>query len=289
MAILTRDSRLSVVLANHSELIPVINRFGIRLGVGNHTVEELCQIHHLNVELILTILNVYLDENYLPDKNLSYFNAELIADYFKQTIENYTHELIPNIEKHLNALVAMSGEKSKELNVLKELFVQFKHELSECWESGFNQKVCFPNELLNDLKSILIKHIPANYNQNLCYAVIFSITSFEKDLERHNRLRNKILRPKLAELNQADRKHLRETLSDSPTPNIETRKSHLTRRETEILKLIVQGKMNKEIASELHISLNTVLTHRKNIITKTGIKTVSGLTFYCIQHGLTSM
>jgi len=60
----------------------------------------------------------------------------------------------------------------------------------------------------------------------------------------------------------------------------------LTPRETEILKLIVKGYLNKEIADELNISHNTVLTHRKNIIAKTGIKTVPGLTFYCIRNGL---
>jgi DNA-binding CsgD family transcriptional regulator len=51
----------------------------------------------------------------------------------------------------------------------------------------------------------------------------------------------------------------------------------------------VQGNLNKEIADMLNISLNTVLTHRKNIINKTGIKTVSGLTFYCLRNGLITM
>ena len=45
---------------------------------------------------------------------------------------------------------------------------------------------------------------------------------------------------------------------------------------------------NKEIADKLNISLNTVLTHRKNITTKLGIKTVSGLTFYAIMNGFLS-
>ena len=43
-----------------------------------------------------------------------------------------------------------------------------------------------------------------------------------------------------------------------------------------------------EIAEHLNISLNTVLTHRKNITAKLGIKTVSGLTFYAIMNGLIS-
>lgn len=49
--------------------------------------------------------------------------------------------------------------------------------------------------LLYDLKSILIKHISGEYNENLCYAVIFSIGSLEKDIKQHNRIRYRILAP----------------------------------------------------------------------------------------------
>jgi DNA-binding CsgD family transcriptional regulator len=62
----------------------------------------------------------------------------------------------------------------------------------------------------------------------------------------------------------------------------------LSARETDVLQLIVKGITNREIADRLNISLNTVLTHRKNITSKLGIKTVSGLTFYALMNGLVS-
>lgn len=62
----------------------------------------------------------------------------------------------------------------------------------------------------------------------------------------------------------------------------------LSTRETDVLQLIVKGSTNKEIADKLSISLNTVLSHRKNITAKLGIKTVSGLTFYAIMNGIIS-
>ncbi|MDD2954217.1 MAG: LuxR C-terminal-related transcriptional regulator [Parabacteroides sp.] len=62
----------------------------------------------------------------------------------------------------------------------------------------------------------------------------------------------------------------------------------LSSREIDVLQLIVKGITNKEIADKLSISLNTVLTHRKNITAKLGIKTVSGLTFYAIMNGIIS-
>lgn len=61
--------------------------------------------------------------------------------------------------------------------------------------------------------------------------------------------------------------------------------NHLSTREIEVLKLVAEGKLNKEIAKELNISINTVLTHRKNITTKLGIKSVSGLSFYALMNG----
>lgn len=62
--------------------------------------------------------------------------------------------------------------------------------------------------------------------------------------------------------------------------------SALSQREIEVLRLIASGRLNKEIAQELNISINTVLTHRKNITAKLGIKSVSGLSFYAMMNGI---
>ena len=59
----------------------------------------------------------------------------------------------------------------------------------------------------------------------------------------------------------------------------------LTTREIEVMKLIVKGYINKEIADKLCIGLSTVITHRKNIMDKLGMKSVSALTIYAVMHG----
>lgn len=59
----------------------------------------------------------------------------------------------------------------------------------------------------------------------------------------------------------------------------------LSPREIEVLILLTKGYINKEIANKLHIGLTTVITHRKNITEKLGIKSVSGLAVYAIMHG----
>lgn len=60
----------------------------------------------------------------------------------------------------------------------------------------------------------------------------------------------------------------------------------LSPRETEVLALVARGCINKEIADRLHISLTTVISHRKNITEKLGIKSVSGLTIYAVMNGV---
>lgn len=59
----------------------------------------------------------------------------------------------------------------------------------------------------------------------------------------------------------------------------------LSAREIEVLVLITKGLINKEIADKLNISLTTVISHRKNITEKLGIKSVSGLTIYAVMNG----
>ena len=59
----------------------------------------------------------------------------------------------------------------------------------------------------------------------------------------------------------------------------------LSDREIEVMSLIVQGYINKEIADKLNIGLSTVITHRKNIMDKLGMKSVSALTIYAVTHG----
>ena len=75
-----------------------------------------------------------------------------------------------------------------------------------------------------------------------------------------------------------------------PQPAGETNESNeLSVREKEILVSVAKGMINKEIAEQHHISVHTVITHRKNITRKTGIKSISGLTVFAILNNLIEM
>lgn len=72
-------------------------------------------------------------------------------------------------------------------------------------------------------------------------------------------------------------------------PSATTNKTaELTSREREILQLLAEGRRSKEISEELHISIKTVQTHRRNIMEKLNIHTLPDLTRYALQEGLIS-
>lgn len=70
-----------------------------------------------------------------------------------------------------------------------------------------------------------------------------------------------------------------------PRKETDTEDRDLTEREIEVLVLVSKGLINKEIADKLNISQTTVITHRKNITEKLGIKSISGLTMYAVMMG----
>ena len=63
----------------------------------------------------------------------------------------------------------------------------------------------------------------------------------------------------------------------------------LSEREKEVVRHVVRGLSNKEIAEKMFISVNTVMTHRRNIARKTQIHSPAGLTIYAIVNGLISL
>ena len=76
---------------------------------------------------------------------------------------------------------------------------------------------------------------------------------------------------------------LRQLLENGEQP---TESTELSDREKEILIAVAKGFTNKSIAEQYHLSIHTVITHRKNLTRKTGIKSVSGLTVYAILNNL---
>lgn len=77
-----------------------------------------------------------------------------------------------------------------------------------------------------------------------------------------------------------------EALRGQPAPGNEPTPAVLSPREREVLVLVAQGLSSKEIAARLDISTRTVEAHRDSLSRKLGIRTIAGLTRFCLKHGL---
>ncbi|MFA6768123.1 MAG: helix-turn-helix transcriptional regulator, partial [Parabacteroides sp.] len=213
--------QMSEVVEEHPSLIPVINRFGIRLGLGDKSVKTVCDDYHLDADFLLMVINTFLNEEYFPEKKLQTFHASQVIDYLRKTNTYYRRYQLPNIERHLNSFISMSTPGNQSLSLIGRFFMSFKNELikridkdeeesfpyylSMCEKLAKDNRKIEPfalisgepvedpiEALLADLKSIMVKHISGEYDENLCYAVIFAISSLEKDIKQHNRIRYRI-------------------------------------------------------------------------------------------------
>jgi regulator of cell morphogenesis and NO signaling len=215
--------QMSEVVEEHPSLIPVINRFGIRLGLGDKSVGEICNDYRLDTDFLLTVVNTFLNEEYFPEKKLQSFHIRQIIGYLTKTNQYYQRYQLPNIERHLTSFISAGSSGNRKLSLIGKFYSSFKEELlarirndQDKWfpyclslyeasgdrHPGGNQTDCTRKktedpveELLADLKRIMVKHLSGEYDDNLCYAVIFGMNSLEKDIKQHNRIRYRILEP----------------------------------------------------------------------------------------------
>lgn len=220
MALINAESKLCDVILNEPSLIPVINRFGIILGVGDKNIRTVCDEKNLDCEFFVTILNTFINEDYFPENRLKSFCATQIVDYLTQTNTYYQQFQIPNIERHFNSLINQSDSDNNNLELMKQFFEELKKELLTRIEKdrtewfpaikaaadalhgeSYGDPVHYHDEpdsleeKLDDLKSLFVIHLRGEYDLNLCHGVIFALYSLEKDIKQHNRIRNRILRP----------------------------------------------------------------------------------------------
>ncbi len=169
--------------------------------------------------------------------------------------------------------IVFEGISNVLMKFKKDFYLYRFNDLEELKQSTskekFNVAIINPSAIQNRLNDFVkLKNAHSN---TLWIALIYSF--FDDDLLHKfddtlsvNASLNQIYH-KLGQINNSTEKSQQEDLSD---------------REIEVLIQLVKGLANKEIADKLNISIHTVISHRKNITDKTGIKSLSGLTIYAI-------
>lgn len=183
---LTAEMALSAALEQHTTLIPLVGRFGIRLGHGEKTIEQVCRAYNIDPVFMLTLMNTFLFDDYFPEQRFKAFHISQIKDYFEKTAEYYRNAQLPNIERHLKVLVRSGSDSNNRLALIEKYFEEFKSQIISA--EGLQDK-----QQIDDLISIMIRHLAGSYDDNLAYAVIFSLGSLSRDIRQHNRIRNRIL------------------------------------------------------------------------------------------------
>ena len=211
-----------VVAANHT-LILAMPRFGISLGFGERSVQEICEQYGLPVDFVLLIFNVYTFDDYLPDgDDLERTDFSPLVPYLEASHRYYLQERLPHIERHLLHVAGSAGERYG--RVLKSFFEDYRKEVVEHFES--EEREVFPYlqrlrrgeqverpvsehfadnhsdlvDKLGDLTQILYKYIPGDNFAEELNELVFAIMQLSADLEKHAVIEEKILLPYIMQL-----------------------------------------------------------------------------------------
>ena len=152
----------------------------------------------------------------------------------------------------------------------------------------FSKKHGQTDQKLKELKNIILKYLPADSQRNnKLTATLYGIYNNEEWLNLHASVEDNIFVPAIRKLEQRLRKDsVAKNITSMVFPKTGDMNEQLSDREKDVVVALVQGMSNKQIADHLYISVNTVITHRRNIARKLQIHSSAGLTIYAIVNGL---
>lgn len=226
---------LSDLVQRYVFLVPMLNRFGIRLGLGSLTVQEVCEQHKIDPDFFLLIANSCVQPSYVGSLRLTAEHTALMVDYLESANRYFLSSQLRNVQVHLQHFVAKSSQGNSMVQNIPLVLSELENTLSE--RVRYDEEVLFPefrtlaeslgkdinqltlqsiyteakNEgsgdraeaLVDDVIQVLIRHIQGDYNENLLYGVLFSLSSLRSDLMINSHLRTCIFMPMLATLRQA--------------------------------------------------------------------------------------
>lgn len=219
LTLINHDTKLSDIVIAEPSALTVLNRFGIRLGLGDLTVARACTQLDIDPDFMVTILNTYLHEAYFPERIEATFKASTIVNYLGQTNNYYIHFHLQVIERHFGLLISKSDPANNNLGLMLKFFIEVKQQLLD--RIADDRDRWFPTILeaeatataietfirpdegdvdtvedkLTDLINMMVIHLSGNYDGNLALAVLMALVSLKNDLVQNNRIRNRLLRP----------------------------------------------------------------------------------------------
>lgn len=296
---------LSDVICDEPSLLQMMARFGLPLGVGDQTVRQVCEAHGVDTATFLVVANFIKHGARGAAQSLEHVSVKCLTDYLKQAHTYFLDFQLPAIRRKLLEALDCSPSGGEVPYLILKFYDEYmsevrKHMMHENRKvfgyveqllqgrrmpdysiSQFARGHSSIDPKLQELKNIIIKYYAPTEQVELLHAVLYDIFTCEKDLRIHCRVEDDIFVPAV--------EILEEQVAMNAAPEVTTDtvgrpREALSERERDIVRCVVCGLSNKEIAARLFISFNTVLTHRKNIARKLNIHSVAGLTIYAIVN-----
>lgn len=296
------------VICDEPSLLQMLSRFGIPLGVGDQTVRQVCEAHGVDTATFLSVANFIKRGARGAADSIDKVSVACLTEYLKQAHTYFLDFQLPAIRRKLLEALDCSQPGEVSYLILKfyddymaEVRKHMQHEnrkvfgyveqllqgrrTSEYTISQFARGHNSIDVKLQELKNIIIKYYAPTEQAELLNNVLYDIFTCEKDLRIHCLVEDDIFVPAVEILEE------KVGIQEEPTVKEEVTRTEdtLSDREREIVHCVVCGLSNKQIAEQLFISLNTVLTHRKNIARKLNIHSVAGLTIYAIVNKIVNI
>ncbi|KXB33179.1 hemerythrin HHE cation binding domain protein [Bacteroidales bacterium KA00251] len=215
----TADMPLSEVITKDYELLLVITRFGISLGFGERTVQEVCDLHQVDVDTLLAVINTVSGQatyDSCVEEVFDKLDPHALIEYLRSSHHYFLEYKLPLIREHLQHALD-EGPKDIAVVVMR-FFDEYVNEVHK--HMGYENEQVFPyaekllaggdtakynidiysqhhdpvEAKITELKNILIKYYPDGKGYKMT-TVLWDIFATEEDLALHNRVENHLLIP----------------------------------------------------------------------------------------------
>jgi len=301
------DKMVTLIKDNYS-VLQALGSFGINLGFGDKTVSETCQKNGVDTYTFLAVVNYSINGHgdFDNDEQLS---VPTLLRYLKASHAYYLDFQLPFIRRELQESLSEDDALG---GLIMKLYEGYAQEIRR--HMKYEEKTLFPyvesllegrpktdynvetfskhheqtDKKLHELKLMIIKYLPTDpLHNNQLTATLYDIYNNEEWLRQHAEIEDHIFTPAIKRLERLTKQEdVSKNISQMVFKGGQDNSEALSDRERDVIIGVVQGLLNKEIADSLCISVNTVITHRRNIARKLQIHSPAGLTIYAIVNGL---
>ena len=303
------DDKMISLIRDNYDLLQMLGSFGINLGFGDKTVKETCEDNEVDTYTFLAVVNFSINGfgDFDTDEQLS---VPTLLHYLEACHAYFLDFQLSYIRRELQESL---DERESLAKLILRFYDEYAHEIRR--HMKYEQKTLFPyvqslidghpandynvdtfskhhgatDKKLRELKLLIIKYLPQDgLHNNQLTATLHDIYENEVWLRQHAMVEDHIFVPAIRRLEQLVKQNdVTRNISDMVfKAGVGQNSDALSDREKDVIISLVQGMSNKEIADHLCISVNTVITHRRNIARKLQIHSPAGLTIYAIVNNL---